>query len=515
MRPLVLVIMDGWGLSPETEGNSILAAPTPNLDRLISMFPYASLRASGEEVGLEWGEIGNSEVGHLNLGTGRVVMQDLSRINRTIDDGAFINNQTLLQTFDYAESKGTNLHLVGLFSSGGVHSHMNHLFNLLKIAKIKNFTRVYIHLISDGRDTAQKVILHDLEKLQKLITELGLGQIASVMGRYYAMDRDKHWDRIQKALDCLTGKNTPESPDIISAINQAYQFNQTDEFISPIMIKGVPRLKLGDAVIFYNFRADRSRQLSQKIIEFGDIFFTSFTSYGYEPTPKVKVAFLTPKIDSQLGMILSKNNLNQLHLAETEKYAHVTYFFNGGWEQPFDGEKRILVQSPQVATYDLKPEMSADELTNRFIENFSQEKPFFTVLNYANPDMVGHTGNYEAAKIAIKTVDENIGRLAATVLNSDTDLIITADHGNAEQMINPQTKEIDKEHTTNPVPFILAFKERLNRTEAVLTPSLETKIAWAAQPPIGVLADVTVTVAKRLGLVLPPEMTGQSLTEVM
>jgi 2,3-bisphosphoglycerate-independent phosphoglycerate mutase len=512
LKPLVLVILDGWGLSPETEGNAILSVATPNLDKLISMFPYSSLRASGEEVGLEWGEMGNSEVGHLNLGTGRVVMQSLTRIDKTIDDGAFFNNSILLETFSWVENKNGNLHLICLFSSGGVHSHMNHLFSLLKMAKMKKFNKVFVHLISDGRDTAPKVILQDLKKLEALMTELGIGKIASVMGRYYGMDRDKHWERTQKALDCLTGKNTPKADNVQAAIEAAYKSNQTDEFISPVQIAQTARVKPGDAVIFYNFRADRAKQISQKIIELGNVFFTSFTSFGYEPTPLVKIAFLTPKINQQLGMILSKNNLSQLHVAETEKYAHVTYFFNGGWEQPFDGEKRLLIPSPRVETYDLKPEMSAKEVTTKFIESFKTDRPAFTVLNFANADMVGHTGVYSAVQSAIKTVDENLGKIAAAVLNSDADLIVTADHGNAEQMINLQTREVDKEHTTNPVPFVLAFKERARPS---LLPSLETKIAWAAQPPIGVLADITATITKRIGLDSPPEITGQSLTEVM
>ena len=512
MRPLVLVILDGWGLSCETEGNSILSVPTPNIDKLISMFPFASLRASGEEVGLEWGEMGNSEVGHLNLGTGRVVMQDLSRINKSIDDGAFLNNTVLMQAFDYAQTQNKNLHLLGLFSAGGVHSHIDHLFSLLKMAKLKNFTKVYLHLITDGRDTAPKVVLHDLAKLEQLINELKIGTIASVMGRFYAMDRDKHWDRIDKALNCLTSSNCPQASSAEEAINQAYTANQTDEFIVPMAVANTPRIAPEDAVIFFNYRADRAKQLSQKLIEFDNLYFTSFTSYGYEPTPKVKVAFITPKINNQLSMILSQNNISQLHAAETEKYAHVTYFFNGGWEQPFDGEKRILVPSPKVETYDLKPEMSASELTAKFIDDFNKNEPNFTVLNFANPDMVGHTGIFEAAKKAIVATDENLGMLAATVLNSGADLIVTADHGNAEQMINPQTKEVDKEHTTNPVPLILGFKELIRPS---MIPTIETKIAWAAQPPVGVLADVTATVAKRLGVIQPKEVTGQSLAEVL
>lgn len=512
IKPLVLVIMDGWGLSAEPEGNAILSTPTPNLDRLIGSFPYASLHASGEEVGLEWGEMGNSEVGHLNLGTGRVVLQDFTRINQVIDQGLFLNNQALIETFDWATAKNSNLHLVGLFSAGGVHSHMEHLFALLRMAKIKQFNRVIIHLVTDGRDSAPKIILKDLKKLNDVIKEVGFGQIASIMGRYWAMDRDKHFDRTQKAYDCMTNGSNLQAASVETAVDEAYKFNQTDEFITPVAIRGVPRIKPGDAVICFNFRADRTRQIAEKMIERGDIFFTSFTSYGYEPTSLVKVAFFTPKIENQLAQVLEKNKVTQLHIAETTKYAHVTYFFNGGWEQPFNNEARILVPSAQVATFDLKPEMSAAEITSRFIEYFKTKKPGFTVMNLANADMVGHTGDFAATQKAVKVVDECVGKIAAEVLHSQADLIVTADHGNAEQMINPQTKEIDKEHTTNPVPLILAF---LDKQHQEMLPSQETKIAWAIQPPVGVLADVTATIINRMGLKPPEEITGQSLTEAL
>lgn len=511
MRPLVLVVLDGWGLSAEVEGNAILSTPTPNLDKLIGSFPYASLHASGEEVGLEWGEMGNSEVGHLNLGTGRVVVQDLTRINQAIDQGLFLNNQALIQTFDYAIAKNTSLHLVGLYSSGGVHSHMEHLFALLRMAKIRKFKQVYLHLISDGRDTAPKILLQDIPKLYDVIKETGVGQIASLMGRYWAMDRDKHWDRTQKALDCLFNGGQLQAANIETAVDEAYKFNQTDEFISPVAMRGVPRIKAGDAVICFNFRADRSRQMAEKIIDRHDIFFTSFTSYGYEPSNTTKVAFFAAKVKNQLAQILEKNNVSQLHIAETTKYAHVTYFFNGGWEQPFNGEERLLVPSSEVATFDQKPEMSAAEITSKFLDYFTKKKPGFTVLNYANADMVGHTGDMKATQKAISVIDENLGQLASGVLGAQADLIITADHGNAEQMINLQTKEIDKEHTTNPVPFILAF---LDKQKPTMPPSQETKIAWAVQPPVGVLADVTATIINRMGLKPTPEITGQSLTEV-
>lgn len=511
MQPLVLLILDGFGLSPTLDGNAVYGTPTPNFDALLSQYPFASLHASGEEVGLPWGEMGNSEVGHLNLGTGRVIMQDLARINKTISDGTFFTNPELLKTFEYVAQENSALHLIGLFSSGGVHSHLNHLLALLDLAKKQNCQNVFIHLISDGRDTPPKIILEDLPKLQAKIKELNLGQIASVMGRYWAMDRDERWERTKKALKVLIDPTRPTAPSVEEAVNEAYQNNKTDEFIEPVAIKDTPRIKPQDAVIFLNFRADRSKQLSEKIIEQG-VYFVSFTSYGYEPTPRVNIAFFIDKVSDQLAMVLSKAKLSQLHMAETEKYPHVTYFFNGGWEHAFYEEERIMVPSPKVATYDLKPEMSVEELTTKFTQYFTQKKPVFTVINFANPDMVGHTGNFEATRQAVAAVDQNLGKLAQTVLSAGADLIVTADHGNAEQMINPTTNEPDKEHTTNPVPLILAFQEK-KRQGLPVAP--ETKIALAAQPSIGVLADVTATIINRLALNLPPEISGQSLLEVI
>lgn len=512
MRPLVLIILDGWGLSPVTEGNAIFSTPTPNFDKMLSLYPSTSLHASGEEVGLSWGEMGNSEVGHLNLGTGRVIMQDLPRINKTISDGTFFQNAELISAFKFAQENQSNLHLIGLFSAGGVHSHLDHLLALMDLAKKMSFQKIFIHLISDGRDTSPKVILKDLPKLEEKIQEVGFGQIASVMGRFYAMDRDNRWERTEKAFNVLQDPGAPKASSVRMAIDKAYTLGKTDEFIEPMAIEGTNRLSPNDAVIFFNFRSDRSRQLSSKIIGLKNVFFVSFTSYGYEPSPQVKVAFFAEKVLDQLAMRLANSKLSQLHIAETEKYPHVTYFFNGGWEMPFAGEERILVASPKVETYDLKPEMSAPEVTEKLIEYITREKPNFTVLNFANPDMVGHTGNMKAAQAAVSAVDSCLGKIANTLLGQ-ADIMVTADHGNAEQMINPQTGEVDKEHTTNPVPLILAFESKIKPNPQPV--SIESKIGWAGQPPIGVLADVSATILKRLGLSQPSSITGQSLEEII
>lgn len=511
MKPLVLVILDGWGLSADLSGNAIFNTPTPNYDKLLSIFPSTSLHASGEEVGLSWGEMGNSEVGHLNLGTGRVARQDLPRINKSIEDGSFFRNEALRESFKYAKQNHSSVHLIGLFSAGGVHSHLKHLLALLDMAKQENFSNVFIHLISDGRDTPPSTILQDLPRLENKIQQLGLGQIATLSGRYYAMDRDGRMERTASAFKVLTNPSSPTSPTVEQAVKTAYAAGKNDEFIMPIKIGTGPAIKNKDSIIFYNFRSDRARQLTDLILKIPDIYFVSFTSYGHESTPLIKVAFFADRMTDQLAMVLANHKLSQLHIAETEKYPHVTYFFNGGWEQPFGGEERILVASPKVATYDLKPEMSAHQVTEKFVEFFLTKKPIFTVLNFANADMVGHTGLLNATQKAIETIDACLGKVATTVLNEDADLMVTADHGNAEQMINPQTGEADKEHTTNPVPLILGFKDKLIKSPLPVT--METKITQASISPIGVLADVTATAIHRLGLAQPPVISGQNLSE--
>lgn len=525
LNPLVLVILDGWGQTPNQEGNAILSVATPNFDQLLSFFPHTQLHASGQEVGLSWGEMGNSEVGHLNLGSGRITMQDLPRIDKTIQDGTFFTNRELLEAYNRALKNNKNIHFIGLVSAGGVHSHINHLFALLDLAAREKFKEAFVHMITDGRDTPPKVALNDLKALESKFQSLGIGKVASVIGRYFAMDRDKHWDRIQKAYDCLTMTNWPKrARTAAEAIQAAYNAGQTDEFIEPIVISDAPRIADGDSIVFFNYRSDRSKQISECIIsqDFKDFnrqvvlantYFVSFTSYGHEPTPNVKVAFFAEKIQNQFAKVLADNDLKQFHVAETEKYAHVTYFFNGGQEEPFPGEERLLIPSPKVATYDLKPEMSAKEVTQGFLDYFTKNKPQFSVINFANPDMVGHTGIFEATQKAVIMVDECLGKVSSGVLQAGGNLIVTADHGNAEQKINPETGEINKEHTTNPVPFILAFSER--RQSAPISIDLNYKINFAANSPVGVLADVTATCLDILGLTPPPEMSGQSLRKAI
>lgn len=513
MKPLVLTILDGWGLSPIMTGNAVFSTPTPNFDKLLSMFPATSLHASGEEVGLSWGEIGNSEVGHLNLGTGRIVMQDLPRIDKAISDNSFFQNPALLEAFEFARQNHSNVHLIGLFSAGGVHAHLHHLLALLELAKKEKFSRTYIHLIADGRDTAPKRILEDLPKLENKIRSLNIGTIASVSGRFYAMDRDKRSERTEKVFKMLTNAKSLLANNAEEAIRAAYMAGQSDEFIDPIAIKKTPKISPRDAIIFFNFRSDRARQLSDKLLEINNIFFVSFTNFGHEVSPRIRIAFFAPKITNQLAMLLDKAELLQLHIAETEKYAHVTYFFNGGQEEKFTSEERILVPSPKVATYDLKPKMSAAEITEKFCDFFLKKRPAFTVLNLANPDMVGHTGVFAATQIAVAEVDRCLGKLAETALNNDAELLITADHGNAEQMINPETGDVDKEHTTNPVPFIVAFSDKMRSSSYKI--NLENKLALAAQTPSGILADVTATIIHRLGLQQPAIVSGQDLEDLI
>lgn len=524
MSPLVLIILDGFGLSPTLEGNAVLGGQTPNFDQLLSYFPHSSLHASGQEVGLGWGEIGNSEVGHLNLGTGRISMQDLPRIDKTIQDGSFFTNKELLEAYVRAASKQSNLHLIGLVSAGGVHSHINHLLALLDLAYKMKVSKVYVHMISDGRDTPQKAALNDLKTLENKFNQIGLGKVASVMGRYFAMDRDKHWDRIQKAYDVMTDESSPKANSSAEAIQNSYNSGKTDEFIEPVMIEGTPRVQDGDEIIFFNYRSDRSKQISASIINqdfkdfprkkvLQDFYFVSFTSYGHEPSPQVKVAFFAEKVISPLAQIIADNKLKQLHIAETEKYAHVTYFFNAGIENPLIGEERILIPSPKVATYDLAPEMSAEQVASKFIEYFLANKPYFSVINFANPDMVGHTGSYEATVKAVSTVDSQLGKVTNAVLSAGGNLIITADHGNAEQMTNLQTKEIDTEHTTNPVPVILATGNLRRRQP--LSVDQNYKINLASMNASGVLADVTATCINLLGLPQPQVITGQNLIGII
>jgi 2,3-bisphosphoglycerate-independent phosphoglycerate mutase len=468
---VALVILDGFGCAPPGAGNAVELADTPVFDRLWRDFPHTTIEASGEAAGLPPGQMGNSEVGHLTIGSGRRLYQDLMRVNRAIADGSFFDNPALVSAFE----RGKRVHLLGLVSHGGVHSHIDHLHALLRFAPEKT----WIHAFTDGRDVSPTSAVRDL-------TELPLDRIATVVGRYYAMDRDKRWDRTQLAFDALTRRQCDMTDDVIAAVQRSYETGVTDEFITPICVEGTPGIEPGDSVIFFNFRPDRGRQLTRLLLDNGtDV--TTMTRYAEDlPTP---VAFAEQEVAETLAEVLSTHYRKQLHVAETEKYAHVTYFFNGGREKPWDGEERILVPSPQVATYDLQPEMSADEVADRFCaaldESFS-----FAVVNFANPDMVGHSGSIPAVVKACETADRCLGRVVDRVTELGGACLITADHGNAERMLEADGVSPHTAHTTNPVPLVVTVPDAELREGAEI-------------------ADLAPTVLALLGIDQPGAMSGQ------
>jgi 2,3-bisphosphoglycerate-independent phosphoglycerate mutase len=474
---VALVILDGWGCAPAGPGNAVELAETPNFDRLWRTFPHMTLEASGGAVGLPPGQMGNSEVGHLTIGSGRVLFQDLMRVNEAIEDGSFFENPALTAAFEHGE----RVHLLGLVSHGGVHSHIDHLRALLGFAPEKT----WIHAFTDGRDVSPHSAEHDL-------AELPVDRISTVTGRYYAMDRDGHWERTQRAFDAIVEGKGEEASDPIEAVRRSYERGITDEFIEPITITGRPRLRPAkDTAIFFNFRPDRARQLSMKLVEAGaDI--TTMTKYRSDLD--VPVALPEQEVQETLAEVLSEHGVRQLHVAETEKYAHVTYFFNGGREQEWAGETRILVPSPRdVASYDQKPEMSAGEATARFVEELDRDGYRFAVLNLANPDMVGHTGSIPAAVKAVETADECLGEIVEAVSRNGGVALITADHGNAEQMLERDGVSPHTAHTTNPVPLIVTDPE-------------------VTLADTGELSDLSPTVLGFLGLRQPLQMTGKPLT---
>ncbi len=501
----MLMILDGWGLNKSPHGNAIALADTPNLDRLAGENPSTILKCSGANVGLPPGIMGNSEVGHLNIGAGRIVYQDLLRIDMAISDGSFGENPEFTRTVLDVKEKGSALHLMGLVSDGGVHSQLTHLLALLSICAAKGLTKVFVHVILDGRDTLPTSGAGFVDTLQGEMEKIGTGSIATICGRYYAMDRDTRWERTEAAYDLYTlGIGRPAS-DPVTAVRDAYTLGENDEFVKPILLEDQGALvKDDDAVIFFNFRADRARQITSA---FTDPTFDGFkrkalpklssyvcmTSYGalYDDLP---VAFSKLAMKGLLGETVAEKGIKQLRIAETEKYAHVTYFFNGGGETPFPLEDRCLIDSPRdVATYDLKPEMSADAVADEVIERIRSEEYGLIVLNFANMDMVGHTGIMEAAVKACETVDRNVGRIADEVLSRNGALMITADHGNAEMLLDDEGNTVTA-HTTNPVPLIIAGKRDLTLRE-------------------GILADIAPTILHILGIEQPPEMTGTSLIE--
>jgi 2,3-bisphosphoglycerate-independent phosphoglycerate mutase len=472
-KKVTLVILDGWGYSPAWGGNAITEAKTPNFDWIWRKYPHTTLKASGKDVGLPGHEMGNSEVGHLTIGTGRITPQDVSRINQAIEDGSFYKNKEILSAIEHVKKNKSKLQLVGLLSNGGIHSHINHLFALLKIIKDKKVNQTYLHLITDGRDSSPYSAHTFIEKLKNEIKKLGLSEkvkIATVSGRYYAMDRDNNWSRTQAAYQAMVSARGSKFDTADAAVSAAYRSGQSDQYLVPTVIRQDGVIEDNDGIIFFNFRADRARQLTsffikpdlkfkrEKILK--DIIFISMIPYqSYDLDLPVRPAFPTKEINLPLAEILANNDLKQFHVAETEKYAHVTYFFNGVVEDKFKGEQRVLVPSPKVDTYDLKPEMSAEKVCQQVLKAQKGNKYDFILVNFANPDMVGHTGNMNAVIEAVETVDQQLGKVIENRSRNET-IMVTADHGNAEEMIDRRTGKEHTEHTNNPVPFILVNHQK-------------------------------------------------------
>lgn len=497
MKPLILIIMDGWGIRKKREGNAVALARTPNFDRLKKKYPYNELKAAGKAVGLMKGMMGNSETGHLNIGAGRIVPEDVVRINKSISNKSFFKNRAFLRAIENVKRKNSTLHLMGLLSDAGVHSLDLHLYALLKLVTQHKLKKVMIHLFTDGRDTPIKSAKKYLKKLEKEIKKYKTGKIATIIGRYYAMDRDNRWQRTEKAYFCLAKAKGVKVKTALEGIRKAYQKGETDEFLKPIVVADFQGIKNDDSVIFFNYRPDRSRQLVKAFLEprFNKfkrgqklkLKFVCMTKYYKEI--EALIAFEHFKLKNIFGEVISKKGISQLRIAETEKYSHVTFFFNALREKPFPKEDRILIPSPKVATYDLKPEMSANKVTKAVIKAIKSEKYKVIILNFANPDMVGHTGNLKAAIFAIETVDKCLGRVVKAIQDQKGIAIITADHGNAEYMIDPKTKEALSEHSTNPVPLIIVSDKN-----------------YALKK--GKLADIAPTMLKILGIKKPKEMTG-------
>jgi 2,3-bisphosphoglycerate-independent phosphoglycerate mutase len=515
--PLALVILDGWGITKPSVGNAITQAKPLFFNSLTKNYPSTRLFASEEKVGLPRGVFGNSEVGHLNIGAGRVIYQDLLRINQAIVDKTFFSNPKFLAAAAQVKKNKSALHIMGLLSDGRVHSSLDHLFALIDFAKSAKIKNVYIHVFLDGRDTPYNKGLVFVKKLEKKLAEAGVGQIASVSGRFYAMDRDNHWERISKAYQALVDGVGPKFSSASEAVRASYRQKIYDEEMRPALIEKKSRINLiesGDAVIFFNYRADRARELTKaltlprlvapelirgKILH--HLYFVAFTAY--EKKLPIQVAFPSVPPKNCLGAVLSKDGLKQLRIAETEKYAHVTYFFNGGIEKPFSGEDRILIPSPRVDSYAQQPEMSAFKITDRLIKELKRHYYDFILVNFANADMVGHTGNMVAAEKGIRAVDAGLKKIAAEILKQNGILLVTADHGNADEMYDVKKHQIIKEHSLNPVPFIMVAKDL-----ALKTPK---NIALDQVRPSGCLSDIAPTILKLFGLPQPKDMTGRSL----
>lgn len=502
-QPVLLMILDGWGLAPASAGNAAAVANTPNLDKYFAEYPHTTLQASGKFVGLPEGQIGNSEVGHLNIGAGRIIYQNLTRITKAIDDGNFFTNPVLCDVMAKTKANDSSLHLMGLVSDGGVHSHLTHLLALVKMAKEQGLKNIYIHAFLDGRDVGPKTAAGYLKQLQDALMEIGAGKIATVSGRYYPMDRDKRWERVERGYRAIVLGEGKLATDPVTAVEESYAAGVTDEFVEPIVIEGVDgRVKAGDGVIFFNFRPDRARQLTRALNDKEFPYFerpeaalpVNFVCMTqYDATIDAPVAFPPEAYADTLGQLLAAKGMHQLRIAETEKYAHVTFFFNGGVEEPNENEERILIASPKVATYDLQPEMSAEEVTQALLAELDKDKFDVIILNFANPDMVGHTGVLAAAIKAMEKVDECVGRVVEKVQSLGGSVCITADHGNLEHMVEADGQP-NTAHTTNVVPFILISDKQYKLHS-------------------GILADIAPTILELLNLEKPALMTGSSLIE--
>ena len=506
-KPIVLTIMDGFGFNDDKKVNAIEAAKTPCLDDIFENYPTTKIGASGMDVGLPDGQMGNSEVGHTNIGAGRVVYQELTRITKAAKEGQLLKNEALVAAMENAKKKGTALHLMGLLSDGGVHSHLEHMFALVEMAKEMGLSEVYIHALLDGRDVPPASAADFIADTNKKLEEIGVGKIATVMGRFYGMDRDNRWDRVEKAYAALVYGEGEVTSDAEKAVRKSYETidgdgkNLTDEFVLPTVVEGTKRIASGDSVIFFNFRPDRAREITRTFVDpdFSgferkggklDLFYVCMTQYDAS-MPNVEVAFKPQSLENTLGEFLSKKGLAQLRIAETEKYAHVTFFFNGGVEVEYEGEDRILVASPKVATYDMQPEMSANEVCDKVCEAIHSGKYDVVILNFANCDMVGHTGVFSAAVKAVETVDTCVGRVKDATLEMGGVMLLTADHGNADCMLAEDGSPFTA-HTTNPVPFAVVGKDCDLREG-------------------GKLCDISPTIIKLLGFEKPEEMTGESI----
>ena len=506
-KTTMLMILDGFGVNENSEGNAVKLAKIPNINEIMKQYPNTIIHTSGLDVGLPEGQMGNSEVGHTNIGAGRIVYQELTRITKSIEDGDFFSNSELVAAIENCKKNNSKLHILGLLSDGGVHSHMRHLFAILELAKRKDFEDVYVHCFLDGRDTPPASADGYIAELEEKMKEKGVGKIATISGRFYAMDRDKRWERVKEAYDALVNGEGHRFASATAAIENSYQKEIFDEFVKPSIIckndEPVATIGENDSVIFFNFRPDRAREITRTIVDpdfdgferkYFKTYFVTFTNYDETLLPYVHIAFKKEEIKNTLGEYISKLGLTQLRIAETEKYAHVTFFFNGGEEKQYEGEDRILIPSPKVETYDMKPEMSAGEVTDKVVDAINSKKYDVIILNYANPDMVGHTGSLEATIKALEFLDGCVKRVVDAIENNDGTLLITADHGNAEQMIDYKTGELHTAHTTNPVPLVLIGREDVKLKE-------------------GRLADLAPTMLDLMNLEKPAEMTGESLIE--